>query len=164
MEPAARPCAAAYRELNVPGGSALARCRGTPRLDERSTQTTGRHAPHSGSRHAPPDAFRGFVLHTAALIAEFVVAASIVFVWIVRFDSIVGRFKPASYSPLARNAVGIAKRSLASVIGVWSPVLVIPAALGIAARMGRAQWAHVRVSNPAAKPVRSDRRTVSAAA
>lgn len=96
-------------------------------------------------------------MHTAAIIAQFVVAASIVYVWIFRFDNIVGEFQHFGYPPLFRNAVGVGKLSLATllVVGVWVPVLVIPAALGMAALMVGAQWAHFRVSNPADKRVPS---------
>lgn len=97
------------------------------------------------------------LMHTAAIVAQFVLAASIVYVWIFRFDNIVGEFRHFGYAPLFRNAVGVAKLALATllVVGVWVPVLVIPAALGMAALMVGAQWAHFRVSNPAAKRVPS---------
>lgn len=94
---------------------------------------------------------------TAAIIAQLLIAASIVFVWIFRFDNIVAEFTHFRFSPLFRNSVGVAKLALATVlvIGIWYPALVIPAALGMAALMLGAQWAHFRVSNPWVKHVPS---------
>lgn len=96
-------------------------------------------------------------MHTSAIIAQLVIAASIVYVWIFRFDNIVTEFQHFRFSALFRNAVGVAKLALATVlvIGVWYPALVIAAALGMSALMIGAQWAHFRVSNPWGKHVPS---------
>jgi hypothetical protein len=96
-------------------------------------------------------------MHTLAITAQLLVAASVFYIWIFRFDNIVRDFEQFRYSPIFRNAVGVVKLVIATlmVVGIWMPAVVLGAALGMTALMLGAQYAHFGVSNPIAKRVPS---------
>lgn len=96
-------------------------------------------------------------MHALAVTAQLAVAASVAYVWIFSHDTIVKDFERFGFAPLFRNAVGVVKTTLGTllVVGIWMPALVLPAALGMAAMMVGAQWAHAKVSNPVARRVPS---------
>jgi hypothetical protein len=79
-------------------------------------------------------------------VTQVVIALSIAFVWVARFDNIVREFHEYGYSDTFRSAIGAAKIALATllVVGIWFPAPVVGAALGMAALMAGAQWSHVR--------------------
>ena len=83
-------------------------------------------------------------------IAQVIVALSIAYVWIFRFDNIVNEFKQYGLSDLTRNLVGAAKISLSTLLiaGIWYPDLVLIPALLIAFLMLSAQYFHFKVGNP----------------
>ena len=83
-------------------------------------------------------------------IAQIIVALSIAYVWIFRFDNIVKEFKQYGLSDLTRTMVGAAKISLSTLLvaGVWYPGLVLIPALLIAFLMLSAQYFHFKVGNP----------------
>ena len=85
-----------------------------------------------------------------ALIAQVIVALSIVIVWIFRFDNIVKEFKQYGLSDLTRTMVGSAKIALATLLvaGIWYPSLVLIPALSMAFLMLSAQYFHFKVKNP----------------
>ena len=85
-----------------------------------------------------------------AWAAQIIVALSILFVWVFRFDNIVKEFKQYQLSDLTRNIVGATKIVLATllVVGIWhSSLVVLPAAL-MALLMLCAQYFHFKAKNP----------------
>lgn len=84
-----------------------------------------------------------------SVIAQLVVAISIVIVWVFRFDNIIKEFNQYGLSTLVRSAVGSAKISLATLLvaGIWYPSLVLIPALLMAFLMLSAQYFHFKVSN-----------------
>jgi len=85
-----------------------------------------------------------------AVIAQLIVAASIVIVWVFRFDNIVKEFKQYGLSNLTRTMVGSTKIALATLLvaGIWYPSLVLIPALMMAFLMLSAQYFHFKVKNP----------------
>jgi len=58
-----------------------------------------------------------------ALASQLIVAFSVLFVWVFRFDNIVKEFKQYGLSDLIRNSVGASKISLSALLiaGVFLP-------------------------------------------
>ncbi|MFS8082469.1 MAG: DoxX family protein [Ginsengibacter sp.] len=85
-----------------------------------------------------------------SIIAQVIVALSIGYVWIFRFDNIVKEFKQYGLSDLTRNLVGAAKIALSTLLvaGIWYPDLVLIPALLIAFLMSSAQYFHFKAGNP----------------
>ncbi len=94
---------------------------------------------------------------TLSSFAQIIVAASIIVVWVFRFDNIVREFKQYGIHDLLRNIVGAAKISLSTLLvaGIWYPSLVLIPALAMAFLMCCAQIAHIRVKNPWFKSIPS---------
>lgn len=90
-------------------------------------------------------------------IAQIIVALSIVYVWVFRFDNIVKEFHQYGLSDLTRSMVGAAKISLATLLaaGIWYPGLVLVPALLMALLMVAAQYFHFKVGNPWKKHIPS---------
>lgn len=91
------------------------------------------------------------------VIAQLIVAVSIVIVWVFRFDNIVKEFKQYGLNDLTRTMVGSAKIALATLLvaGIWYPALVLIPALLMAFLMLSAQYFHFKVNNPWQKRVPS---------
>ena len=89
-------------------------------------------------------------MENIALAAQLIVALSVLFVWIFRFDNIVKEFKQYGLSDLMRNIVGASKISLSALLiaGVFYPGLVLFSSLSMAFFMLCAQLAHIKVKNP----------------
>lgn len=89
--------------------------------------------------------------------AQLIIALSIAYVWIIRFDNIVIEFKQYGIPDLLRNFVGAMKISLSTLLvaGIWYPNLVLIPALLMAGLMICAQIAHIRVKNKLIKYVPS---------
>jgi len=85
-----------------------------------------------------------------SIIAQVIVALSIAYVWIFRFDNIVKEFKQYGLSDLTRTIVGASKIALSTllVVGIWYPDLVVIPALLIAFLMLSSQYFHFKVGNP----------------
>ena len=96
-------------------------------------------------------------MNTLVILAQLIIAVSIVIVWVFRFDNIVLEFKQYGLPDLVRNMVGAAKIALATLLvaGIWYPQLVLVPALLMAFLMVCAQLAHVKVHNPLVKYVPS---------
>ena len=88
-----------------------------------------------------------------ALASQLIVAFSVLFVWVFRFDNIVKEFKQYGLSDLIRNSVGASKISLSALLiaGVFYPGLVVFSSLLMAFFMFCAQLAHIKVRNPLIK-------------
>ena len=82
--------------------------------------------------------------------AQIIIALSIGFVWIARFDNIVKEFKQYGIPDLVRNLVGATKIVLSTLLvaGIWYESLVLIPALLMAFLMICAQIAHIKVKNP----------------
>ena len=89
-------------------------------------------------------------MHTLSIYAQIIVAASVAYVWIFRYDNIVKEFKQYGIADLLRNMVGAAKIALSTLLiaGIWYPSLVMIPALSMAGLMVCAQVAHFKVKNP----------------
>ncbi len=85
-----------------------------------------------------------------SIIAQIIVALSIVYVWIFRFDNIVKEFNQYGLSDLTRTMVGSAKIALSTLLvaGIWYSDLILIPALLIAFLMLSAQYFHFKVGNP----------------
>jgi hypothetical protein len=94
---------------------------------------------------------------TYTIIAQLVIALSVGYVWIFRFDNIVKEFKQYGLSDLTRNMVGASKIALATLLvaGIWFPALVFIPALLMAFLMASAQFFHFKVKNPWLKHIPS---------
>ncbi len=90
-------------------------------------------------------------------IAQVIVALSIVYVWIFRFDNIVKEFNQYGLNDLIRSLVGSAKIALSTLLvaGIWYSDLVLIPALLIAFLMLSAQYFHFKVGNPWQKHIPS---------
>ncbi|MBA3662568.1 MAG: DoxX family protein [Gammaproteobacteria bacterium] len=85
-----------------------------------------------------------------SVIAQLIVALSVVFVWVFRFDNIMKEFNQYGLSDLTRTIVGSTKIALATLLvaGIWYPSLVLIRALLMAFLMLSAQYFHFKVNNP----------------
>ena len=82
--------------------------------------------------------------------AQVIVALSIGFVWVLRFDNIVTEFHLYGLNDLTRATVGTTKIVLATllVVGIWYPPLALVPALLMALLMVAAQYFHFKAHNP----------------
>jgi len=89
-------------------------------------------------------------MENLSVIAQLIVAISIVVVWVFRFDNIVKEFHQYGLSDLMRTVVGSAKIALATLLlaGIWFSSLVLIPALLMALLMLSAQYFHSKVNNP----------------
>ena len=92
-----------------------------------------------------------------AIIAQIIVALSIVYVWIFRFDNIVKEFKQYGLNDLTRNIVGATKIALSTLLvaGIWYPSLILIPAVILAFLMVSAQYFHFKNGNPWQKHIPS---------
>lgn len=86
-------------------------------------------------------------------IAQLIVAVSVIYVWIFRYNSIVEQFIDFQLSSLVRNTVGVAKISLATLLiaGIWHPEMVQAASIMMGAMMLMAQYFHLKANNHSIK-------------
>ena len=84
---------------------------------------------------------------------QALVAASIFFVWVVRYPNIVEEFKGYGLSGPLRDLVGILKLTFALLllIGVERPFFAVVGGIGIFLLMGAAILTHLRVKNAVVK-------------
>ena len=92
-----------------------------------------------------------------AIIAQILVALSIVIVWVFRFYNVEKEFKHYHLSDLIRNIVGATKIALSTLLiaGIWHPDLVLIPALLLAFLMVSAQYFHFKYGNPWQKHIPS---------
>jgi len=84
------------------------------------------------------------------IIAQIIVAASVYYVWIFRYDVIIKEFIQFGLSDLTRSFVGALKVSLATLLvtGIWFPTLITVAAILMGLCMVAAQYYHFKIKNP----------------
>ena len=89
-------------------------------------------------------------MYNLSVIAQTVVALSVVYVWVFRFDNIVKEFKEYGLSDLTRTMVGTSKIILSTLLvaGIWFLELVFIPSLLMALLMMAAQYFHFKVNNP----------------
>ena len=89
-------------------------------------------------------------MYNLSVIAQVVVALSVVYVWVFRFDNIVKEFKEYGLSDLTRTMVGASKIVLSTLLiaGIWFLELVLIPSLLMALLMMAAQYFHFKVNNP----------------
>lgn len=94
---------------------------------------------------------------TYSIIAQIIVALSILYVWVFRFDNIVKEFKQYGLSDLIRSFVGTSKIVLSTLLvaGIWYPSLILVPALLMAFLMISAQYFHFKTGNPWQKHIPS---------
>ena len=92
-------------------------------------------------------------MNTFSSVAQIIVALSVGYVWIFRFDNIVKEFHQYGLSDLTRTMVGAAKIILATLLvaGIWYPALVLVPAILMGLLMAAAQYFHFKVNNPWSK-------------
>ena len=92
-------------------------------------------------------------MNTYSIIAQLIIALSVSYVWVFRFDNIVAEFKQYGLSDLTRNLIGATKITLATLLitGIWFPQVVFIPALLMAFLMASAQFFHFKVKNPWSK-------------
>ena len=92
-------------------------------------------------------------MHALTISLQALVAASVFFVWVVRYANIVQEFKQYGLPDWLRDLVGILKMtfSLMLLIGIERSPFAVAGGIGIAALMGAAFITHLRVKNPVFK-------------
>ena len=97
------------------------------------------------------------IMENIAILAQLIIAISIIVVWVFRFDNIVIEFKQYDLSDLIRSVVGASKIALATllVVGIFYEEVVFISALLMAFLMVCAQIAHIKVKNPLSKYIPS---------
>ena len=88
-------------------------------------------------------------MENITIIAQLVVAISVGYVWIFRFENIVKEFKQYGLSNLTRTMVGATKIVLATllVVGIWYSELVLIPAILMGVLMLSAQYFHFKAGN-----------------
>ncbi len=96
-------------------------------------------------------------MFTMVHFVQIVIAISIIFVWVFRWENIVKEFKHFNLSKSIRNTVGIIKVALSILLitSIWYPKNLSLIALSIALLMLCAQYNHWKVKNPPLKYIPS---------
>ena len=83
-------------------------------------------------------------------LSQLIVAASVIFVWIFRFDNIIKEFKQFGLSDLTQSFVGVTKIALSTllIVGIWYSSLVLIPSIIMGSIMVAAQYFHFKVKNP----------------
>ena len=92
-------------------------------------------------------------MHALTISLQALVAASVFFVWVVRYANIIQEFKQYGLPDWLRDLVGILKMtfSLMLLIGIERGSFAVAGGIGIAVLMGAAFVTHLRVKNPVFK-------------
>ena len=92
-------------------------------------------------------------MHDLTIGLQIFVAASIFFVWVVRYSNIIEEFQQYGMPAWLRDLVGIWKLTFAAMllVGIERPLFAVVGGGGIAMLMGGALVTHMRVKNPVFK-------------
>ncbi|CAN5902057.1 hypothetical protein BH11VER1_BH11VER1_11850 [soil metagenome] len=92
-------------------------------------------------------------MNDTVICLQVLVAASIFFVWVVRYDNIVVEFKHFGLPDCLRDSVGILKLAFALLLllGIERHSLAVIGSIGIAILMAAAFATHLKVKNPVIK-------------
>lgn len=90
-------------------------------------------------------------------LAQLIVAISVLYVWIFRYNNIVAEFIDFELNGLTRSLVGVIKIATATLLitGIWYPALTHTSAVIMATMMFMAQFFHFKVNNPLIKRIPS---------
>jgi len=88
------------------------------------------------------------ILPSAIYALKALVAGSIFFVWVVRYQNIIEEFKAFELPDWLRDLVGILKLSFALMLLSSDSIVILLGAAGITALMFAALLTHLRVKNP----------------
>ncbi|MDB4347815.1 DoxX family protein, partial [Bacteroidia bacterium] len=82
------------------------------------------------------------------ILAQLVVAVSVVYVWTFRFHNVLKEFKQFGLSDLTRNFIGAIKISLATLlcVGIWHSSFVLIPSILMGLLMIGAQYFHFKIS------------------
>ena len=94
-------------------------------------------------------------LNNILTLLEITVAASIFYVWVVRYENIVTEFKEYNYPDWFRDTIGILKLILVSTLVTQTEPLYQYALYGMILLMGSAVLSHVKVKHQMHKAVPS---------
>ena len=83
-------------------------------------------------------------------LAQIVLAGSVFYVWIIRYENVVKEFKHFEINDLTRNFVGASKIALATLLitGIWYPSLILVSSLLMGFFMLSAQYFHFKFKSP----------------
>lgn len=89
-------------------------------------------------------------MNNLSIVAQILVAVSILIIWVFRFYNVEKEFRSYGLSDLTRNLVGAAKISLSTLLiaGIWYKDLLFGSALSMALLMVAAQYFHFRAKHP----------------
>ena len=92
-------------------------------------------------------------MENLSFACQIIVAASVLYIWIFRYDNIVVEFKHYGYSNLVRNFVGASKISISAIMlmGILFSEVLVYSSLSMAFFMLCAQASHLKVKNPIIK-------------
>jgi hypothetical protein len=92
-------------------------------------------------------------MNDSLICLQVLIATSIFFVWVVRYDNIVVEFKQFGLPDGLRDSVGIFKLAFAVLLllGIERPSLAVIGNVGIAILMAAAFATHLKVKNPVHK-------------
>ena len=92
-------------------------------------------------------------MENLSFASQIIVAVSVLYIWVFRYDNIVVEFKHYGYSNLLRNFVGASKISISTIMlmGIWYNDVLVCASLSMAFFMLCAQVSHLKVKNPIVK-------------
>lgn len=90
---------------------------------------------------------------TYQILAQIIVAAAVVYVWVFRYNVIIKEFQQFGLSDLTRTFIGAYKVSLATLLvtGIWFPQLILIPAILMGLCMLAAQYFHFKIKNPFSK-------------
>ena len=88
-------------------------------------------------------------MNNYSIAAQLIVALSVAYVWIFRFDNIVKEFNQYGLNNFTRTIVGAAKIALSTLLlaGIWYPSLIPIPALLLAFLMVSAQHFHFKTGH-----------------
>jgi hypothetical protein len=87
------------------------------------------------------------------ILAQIIVATSVAYVWIFRYDNIIKEFNQFGLNEVTRTAVGAVKIALSTllIVGIWYPALIFIPSILMGFLMLAAQYFHFKIKNPFAK-------------
>ncbi len=84
-------------------------------------------------------------------VLKIIVLASVLFVWVIRYDNIIEEFKGYGLPSWVRDLTGILKISCVIMMINSNPLVVLVGSCGIVLLMLAALFTHLRVKNPVSK-------------
>ena len=91
-----------------------------------------------------------YIVITLSIIAQILVAITILIIWVFRFYNVEKEFRSYGLSDLTRNIVGASKIILSTLLiaGIWYKDLLFVSSLLMASLMLAAQYYHFKAKHP----------------